>query len=184
MTNTAGTGDKVPGAVCLICGKVYDLVTGKRIIVSHDNADTNTVCAGSGYVGVQGDDGNEHRRTAILNRKELLTRIAKIRSEMTSTTEWDYYIQIDYWAPRLVPLETEARIWHELAVHGNIWTSLGDVIDHLTRSHQNASRYLPDLCDVGRRNWLGAVRMDLILLTDLMTTQQGAEILANLLFKI
>lgn len=174
MTNTADAGDGVPRAVCLFCRQDTPLIDNTLRTVEHEYQGSE--CPGGGYVSAKHVGSDKWCRIAITKHRELLAAIAYTRNEMTTTTEWDYATQVDYWASRLIPLEIEAGLWHKLTVSGDPWAMLGDAISH---SIYGESTFLTQMQRLGYRHWLTSIRLD--LQASVVNMGPAGEILSNLL---
>lgn len=175
---------QLPEAVCLICLSPVPLKENTKIVMAH-RADKHAIvaCRGSGYVGEQSDGRNEVRRTAIQMRHELSPIIAEKRAELIdglTGKHWAVATAVDFHAEPLVRMETQAHIWHELALHGDLAVSLREALSTVTRGTTGGLHFADiDKCIVaGHRDWLTRARTMLLAMveavpataTDLLTS--------------
>jgi hypothetical protein len=179
---------------CLVClQQVTYVMRGSNprrerqvlIVTEHRTDETNLVaCGGSGYVSAQGDGRDDVRRKAIKHRKDLLVTIGELRAEMIvdlAEKNWQMAAAMDYYGEKLIRLETQARIWHVLAGHGEWWTSARDAVSALTSAAGNATADVNLFTQRGIRDWFSQVRGTL---TNLAEQQTDGTMLAHLLFNI
>lgn len=170
---------------CLICLQKVALKSQTKVTAEHRADTTNLVaCGGSGYVPAQDDGRDDVRRTAIQHRKDLLVTINELRAEMIVDLvekHWQMYAAMDYYGEQLVRLETQARIWHVLALHGEWWTSAMDAVSTLTSAVGNTTTDVNLFTQRGIRDWLTGV---IGTLTNLAEQQTDGDVLSRLLFKI
>jgi len=183
--SAASITDSTP-VTCLICLQKVALKPKTKVTAEHRADTTNLVaCGGSGYVPVQEDGRDDVRRNAIKHRKDLLITIGELRAEMLVDLvekNWQMAAAMDYYGERLVRLETQARIWHVLALHGEWWTSAMDAVSALTSATGGLTTADVNLfTQRGIRDWLTGV---IGTLTNLAEQQTNGDVLSRLLFKI
>lgn len=183
--SAASVTDSTP-VTCLVCLQKVALKPKTKVTAEHRVDDKMIVsCSGSGYVPVQDDGRDDVRRNAIKQRKNLLVTINELRAEMIVDLvekHWQMAAAMDYYGERLVRLETQARIWHVLALHGEWWTSAMDAVSALTSTTGGLTTADVNLfTQRGIRDWFSQVRGTL---TDLAEQQTDGTMLSHLLYKI
>lgn len=173
---------------CLICTKPIPLKRGTQAVSKHRADDASpAMCVGSHCASMKHDGRDETRRTAVLQRVILRAQIEDRRAEMIAdltTKNWDMAITVDYHAARIVPLETQHRLWSPVTVHGDLLIAMQEIIDVLVRGTAGALmlRNMADLVLRGHRDWLSAQRASLINVIE--ASPRVSETLTNLLFHI
>lgn len=163
-----------PCTTCLICLHHVPVGMGISLITEHRISRHMTVaCRGSGYVAEQHDGRDAVRVAAIKARHDLMKDIAEKRAEMLSdltTRNWTVAVAMDFHGEPLIRMETQAHIWHELALHGELATSLSEALNRLTRGTTSTLHFADvDRCVVaGTRDWLTKART---MLLDLLSEQ-------------
>lgn len=196
MTSVAPTAEQLvsfiplaergqPATLCLICLQPATLKPGTNVVAEH-RVDNEMIvsCRGSGYVAAQDDGRDAVRVAAIQARHALLQDIAEIRAEMLNhltAKNWSMAVTVDFYGERLIRPETRARIWHKLASHGDLSTSLREALSVVTRN-STGGLITPDVDRAvvsGTRDWLNEARAMLLSLVTLPGV--ATELLGHLL---